>query len=97
MLRFHMINIQIDHRILLKKLYLYGVKGNELNWFKDYLSDRSHSTSYLDTLSEPLTLQCGIPQGTILGPLLFIIDINDLPDNCPPTAEKNVLTDLSHC
>ena len=71
----------LDHHILLKKLYLYGVKGNELNWFKDYLSDRSHSTSYLDTLSEPLTLQCGIPQGTILGPLLFIIDINDLPDN----------------
>ena len=69
----------MDHEILLQKLKLYGVGQASLNWFASYLTERTQKTFVDGELSDSSTIKCGIPQGSILGPLLFIIYINDLP------------------
>ena len=70
----------VDYDILLQKLYNNGVTGNTLNWFKSYLSDRMQTVNINSTLSDFKNVNIGIPQGSILGPLLFIIYVNSLPD-----------------
>ena len=62
----------IDHTILLDTLCRYGIIGVTLNWFKHYLNDRKHFVSYNNTTSVSMKLTCGVPQGSILGPLLFM-------------------------
>ncbi len=82
----------VDHSILLRKLELYGIKGVELNWFKSYLSNRIQRCKIGQTISEPQKIRSGIPQGSNLGPLLFLLYINDLP-NCLKYTKANMFAD----
>ena len=68
----------LDHKILLSKLNYYGIKGTALKWFESYLSNRYQYVIYENTKSQQSQLFTGVPQGSVLGPLLFLIYMNDI-------------------
>ena len=68
----------IDHEILLRKLEYYGLHNNELSWFKSYLYNRSQIVRCNGKTSDVKTVNIGVPQGSVLGPLLFLIFVNDI-------------------
>ena len=67
----------VDHQILLNKLYHYGIRSIAFNWFSSYLSNRQQYVQYNGVNSSRHCIKCGVPQGSILGPLLFLVYIND--------------------
>ena len=82
----------VDHQILLSKLELYGIKGNALLLLKSYLSERKQKCHINGHFSSECDLKCGVPQGSILGPLFFLIYINDL-SNCLNKTQARLFAD----
>ena len=73
----------VDHNILLHKLYAYGIRGVMYDWVKNYLTDRKQFTFVNNVSSDVGIVSCGVPQGSVLGPLLFLIYVNDISNAVP--------------
>ena len=82
----------VDHGILLRKLELYGIGGNALKLITSYLHDRSQLCQVNGSISSKREITCGVPQGSILGPLLFLVYVNDLPQ-CLDKARPRLFAD----
>ena len=77
----------INHGILLNKMKKrFGISSIELKWFESYLSNREQQCSINEQLSSEKTITCGVPQGSILGPYLFLLYITDLPESLSSTT-----------
>ena len=87
----------VYHEIFLHKLALYGIKGAALNWFKSFLSDRSQCIVDGLIMSSHQSIKSGAPQGSVLGPLLFLIFINDMPLHLDADIDLYADDTINHC
>ena len=85
----------VNHEILLTKLNRCGIRGKTVDWFKSYLTNQTQGCSVNGCLSDFASLKCGVPQGAILGPLVFLIYINDL-HNCLSFSLPRMYADDTH-
>ena len=81
----------VDHDILSSKMNLYRIQGIALDWFRSYLTNRTQRCLVNGSLSRICSLKCGVPQGTILGPLLFLTSIFDFVPTATLHCIDNVL------
>ena len=81
-----------NHNLLLKKMEMYGIRGLPLQWFTNYLTNRQQYLSLAGMESSRQTVVCGVPQGSSLGPLLFLIYINNIP-NCIEKLSFRIFAD----
>ena len=82
----------VNHEILLDKLKHYRLFGNSLNWFRSYFKNRTQMACINGSVSDPLIITTGAPQGSILGPLLFTFYMKDLP-KCLQHSKTNMYAD----
>ena len=82
----------VDHDLLMSKLAAYGITGGPHQWFSSYLKRREQYCQITGVRSSGRVIQCGIPQGSCLGPLLFIIYVNDFP-HCLSRSSPNMYAD----
>lgn len=85
----------VNHRVLLEKLQLYGIKDKALEMFSSYLDNRSQCCVVNNAFSKFNVIESGVPQGSILGPLLFLVYVNDLP-NCLECTTPGMYADDTH-
>ena len=83
----------INHEILLKKLEMYGITGNELDWFSSYLKNRKQMLFFQEDSSDFQEVYSGVPQGSVLGPLLFLLFINDVSNFTTEGCALNMYAD----
>ena len=85
----------LDHTVLLQKMECIGFKESVIKWFQSYLSNRKFFVTLENVFSDAGLINCGVPQGSILGPLLFLIYINDLPQALNETGSYLYADDTS--
>ena len=85
----------VDHKILLSKLENYGIRGTAHDWLISCLSGRSQYVSFDNATSDYLPISCGVPQGSVLGSLLFLLYTNDF-SNCTKMLDIHLFPDDSN-
>nr|CAD2193483.1 unnamed protein product [Meloidogyne enterolobii] len=83
----------VPHKLLLDKLYACGIRGKLHRWISEFLSNRTYQVKINDVLSNPYGITTGVPQGSIIGPLMFLIYINDLSDVIPNGVKIKLFAD----